>query len=388
MIQRWRWGLFGAIFLAGSAAWGETSLEQGRTKLEKIQTEISRKKREKQETERRSRELAQEVERISKELESARRSLEQTEAKLKEAEARRQAAETRLWASRQTLGQWQERLADSMAHYQSRRQTAWEGTGVSLAYEQALVTDQILGLRFALEKHQDIVSLRDDLLAAEEQWRSAKWDKERDERRIESARTRMNDLKKTAEGRRALLDRELRALNASAERFERMVNDLIAREKAQAEEEAKKKAVARPVTPKTVESSAVSKRWKGKLPWPVMGSVVEKFGRTRHAELGADLFSNGVRLRPAADVSVSSVAPGEVIFAGPFMNYGLMVLVSHPDDLHSVYAHLGNLRVERGQRVKAGDPLGQSGRDDQGRPLVYFELRVHGSPVDPQAWAR
>jgi septal ring factor EnvC (AmiA/AmiB activator) len=54
--------------------------------------------------------------------------------------------------------------------------------------------------------------------------------------------------------------------------------------------------------------------------------------------------------------------------------------------LHTIYAHLGGLRVTRGQAILAGETVGDSGRDEQDRPLVYFELRVDGEPVNPERW--
>jgi murein hydrolase activator len=114
--------------------------------------------------------------------------------------------------------------------------------------------------------------------------------------------------------------------------------------------------------------------------------VVERFGRSKHPELDTFVFSNGVRLQPAAAAPVRSVEKGEVLYAGQFMSYGLMALVQHPGNLHSVYAHLGQIHVARGQKISVGEAVGSPGQDDAGRPSVYFELRVGGVAVDPLVW--
>lgn len=371
--------------LAASPALSENRITQGREELERIQSKLSDKRKEKEKTDKRSRELRAEVERISRELTGARRALSQTNARLAASEENRSAAEARLWASRQSLSQWQERLAAAMGAYYRRSRFGSEGDFVSVSYERALVADQASSLNFALERHQDVVVLRDNLLAIEEQLRDLKLDRERDERRIEAAGQRMRELQKTTEGRRAVLESDIRALNASAQKFERLILDLIAKQKA---DDARRAARAQRAAPAPVAQEEIARRWRGRLPRPVEGAVVEKFGRTRNAEVNADVFSNGVKWRTAPGATVAAVADGDVLYAGPFMNYGLMVLVGHADGLHSIYAHLSETPVVRGQKIAAGASVGRSGRDEQGRPLVYFELRVRGTPVNPLDWVR
>ncbi len=376
---------FAVLGLALRAGGSSGPVERPRRELEKIEAELSEKKREKTQTDRRARVLAEEVDRISGELEAARRALTQTESRLAEAEERRSSAESRLWASREILGRWQDRLASALSAHYRRGVVAAEGAFLPLVYEQALLTDQITRLSFALEKHQDAVVARDELMVAEERLRGLKLERTRDEGRLESARARLKVLQRTAEGRKAVLERDIRALGVSAKRFERKVLELIAEQKA---DEARRAARAKraPEAPPAV--GEIAKKWRGKIPWPVAGPVVEKFGRSRHPELNTYVFSNGVMLRPSANAAVAAVAEGEVLFAGPFMNYGLMVLVGHPDNWHSLYAHLGQLTVARGQPLRAGVVVGRPGRDDRGRPTVYFEIRAGGSPVDPEAWIR
>ena len=80
------------------------------------------------------------------------------------------------------------------------------------------------------------------------------------------------------------------------------------------------------------------------------------------------------------------VAKGEVLYAGEFTGYGLMALVAHPDSLFTIYAHLGELTVKKGQKVSVGEVLGAAGTDAEDRPTVYFELRLHGEAMDPLLW--
>lgn len=377
-----------SLFACGVVAAGavlciaKESVKAKQDSLKQIQSEIDEKKKEKRKAARRAQELRQEVDRISLELQSARKALSVAEGRFLKAERTRAEAEARLEASQQDLVEWRERLSTAIQGYYMRSTLAPEGSIPALVYERALLSDRAASLSFALENHRDVQSLRDDLAAAEEELRRVRLDKRREETRAELARGRMKDLQKTAEGRRLVLDRQIKELNASARRFEKKIADLLLKERqAQARAAKKAKAASAPVV-----ARGAGQKWRGKLSWPVAGAVVEKFGKTVNPEVGAPTISNGVTLRPGADVPVKAVQGGEVLFAGPFMNYGLMALVSHPDHLHTIYAHLGALQVARGQQILAGEPVGNSGRDDQDRPQVYFELRVDGEPVDPQRW--
>jgi septal ring factor EnvC (AmiA/AmiB activator) len=84
------------------------------------------------------------------------------------------------------------------------------------------------------------------------------------------------------------------------------------------------------------------------------------------------------------------VAPfdGQVIYAGPFPPYVLVLIIRHTDGYHSLLAGLGRADSAVGQWVLAGEPVGvmpdAAGPDSAGE--VYFELRRDGHPVDPQPW--
>jgi septal ring factor EnvC (AmiA/AmiB activator) len=374
--------VFGCVVMGAARCLAKDSVKAKRDGLKQIQTAIDEKKKEKKSATRRAQELRQEVDRISNELQSARKALSLADGRFLKAERTRAEAESRVLASQQDLVEWRERLSTAIQGYYMRSTLAPEGAMPALVYERALLADRAASLSFALENHRDVQSLRDDLAAAEEDLRRVRLDKRHEEHRAELARSRMKELQKTAEGRRLVLDRQIKELNASARQFEKKIADLLLKERqAHARAAKKTKAVASPVV-----ARGAGQKWRGKLPWPVAGAVVEKFGKTVNAERGTPTISNGVTLRPGADGPVKAVQGGEVLFAGPFMNYGLMALVSHPDHLHTIYAHLGGLRVSRGQTILAGETVGDSGRDEHDRPQVYFELRVDGEPVNPERW--
>lgn len=103
---------------------------------------------------------------------------------------------------------------------------------------------------------------------------------------------------------------------------------------------------------------------------------------TRYGE--ADGFggtSRGISYRARAGGAVVAPADGEILFAGPFKGYGLILIVQHTDGYHSLLAGLGRIDAQAGQRVLMGEPLGAMA--DSGDPTLYFELRRDGQPINP-----
>lgn len=64
--------------------------------------------------------------------------------------------------------------------------------------------------------------------------------------------------------------------------------------------------------------------------------------------------------------------------------YGSHIIISHGDGLTSLYAHLSDVRVGKGDRVSKGDVIGLSGSSGRSTgPHLHFEVRRNGQPIDP-----
>jgi murein DD-endopeptidase MepM/ murein hydrolase activator NlpD len=117
------------------------------------------------------------------------------------------------------------------------------------------------------------------------------------------------------------------------------------------------------------------------LAWPVRGAVMSAFG-IRYRRLHA-----GVDIQAGYGSPICAAAGGRVLVAGPFGPYGNLSVVDHGGGLTTLYAHQAGLLVREGEEVSSGQILGfvgQTGRNFG--PHLHFEVRVHGSPVDPQAY--
>jgi murein hydrolase activator len=115
---------------------------------------------------------------------------------------------------------------------------------------------------------------------------------------------------------------------------------------------------------------------------PVSGTISQAFGS---AATGGTA-SQGLRLAAPAGAEVVAPFDGRVVYAGPFGDLGLVLIMRHGDLYHSLLAGLGRVDARIGQWVLAGEPVG-SMPDAPGR-LLYMELRRDGRPVDPQPWLK
>ncbi len=127
------------------------------------------------------------------------------------------------------------------------------------------------------------------------------------------------------------------------------------------------------------------RRYRGALPWPVDGEVVQTFGRHYTPKYSTYTVCNGLRYAAPGGAPVRAVFPGVVAFAQHFKGYGNMVVIDHGNDVYSLAAGLATIHVRLDQRVSMGSQLGlASPPADEGN--VYFEIRGGEEPQDPRRW--
>ncbi len=128
---------------------------------------------------------------------------------------------------------------------------------------------------------------------------------------------------------------------------------------------------APPISSKTWDIPKYNDPWI----WPVRGSILDKFSDT----------NKGIDVAGKVGEPVRATASGKVVYAGEGLKgYGLLLIVKHDQNYLSAYGHNERLLVVQGENVKQGQPIATLGRGPENRPMVHFELRKNGKPVDPQ----
>lgn len=123
---------------------------------------------------------------------------------------------------------------------------------------------------------------------------------------------------------------------------------------------------------------------------PVSGRVVRQFGA------GEKEQAQGETIEASLGGVVIAPADAVVVYAGAFRSYGKLVILDEGGGYHIVLAGLGEISVQQGQFVVAGEPIGKMSQQiiasavalDIGKtvPMLYIEFRKNGKPVDPAPW--
>jgi septal ring factor EnvC (AmiA/AmiB activator) len=128
---------------------------------------------------------------------------------------------------------------------------------------------------------------------------------------------------------------------------------------------------------------------KGRLAFPVRGDIVDRFGRHKHPEFNSYTISNGISIVSPLGTEIRAVYDGQVIYADYFKGYGNMVIVDHGGGYFSLYAHAAKINKKVGATVTRNDIVASVGDVDSPRgPMLYFEIRYQGKPIDPAPWFR
>ena len=82
-----------------------------------------------------------------------------------------------------------------------------------------------------------------------------------------------------------------------------------------------------------------------------------------------------------------AAADGKVVYSGSGLRgYGNLIIIKHNNTYLTAYAHNQTLIAKEDQEVKQGQKIAELGSGDSDQPLVHFEIRKLGKPVDPLKW--
>ena len=140
--------------------------------------------------------------------------------------------------------------------------------------------------------------------------------------------------------------------------------------------QAKPKPVAKP-KPTTVVTTKPAAPSNSSWNWPVDGPVVKTFDQNDIGRKGVDIAGRvGLPVRAAAD--------GKVVYSGSgLVGYGKLIIIKHDDNYLSAYGFNQKLLVQQGDLVRARQKIAEMGVNLANEPVLHFEIRKNGKPVDP-----
>ena len=126
-----------------------------------------------------------------------------------------------------------------------------------------------------------------------------------------------------------------------------------------------KKTAAKPAAP------AADVRWQ----WPARGKLLKSSTPTA---------KKGISIGGRTGQKIVAAATGTVVYSGSGLRgYGNLIIIKHNETYLSAYAHNRDLIVREGETVKGGQQISTMGVDGKGAPVLHFEIRKNGQPVDP-----
>lgn len=118
-------------------------------------------------------------------------------------------------------------------------------------------------------------------------------------------------------------------------------------------------------------------RYPGPWVWPARGRLFAPF-------TGSGLNGSGITiLGRRVGERVRAAHAGRVLYAGDGLpSYGRLIIIRDDTRTLTAYAFNQRILVHKGEIVRAGETIATMGRRD-GRPILHFEIRHDGRPVDP-----
>ena len=118
--------------------------------------------------------------------------------------------------------------------------------------------------------------------------------------------------------------------------------------------------------------------------WPVSGIITSNYGMRVHPISKNLSMHNGIDIAANKGTKIISAYDGVVMAAGYSNSYGYYIIISHNENVKTLYAHCDSIYAKEGQSVKRGETIafvGSTGRSTG--PHLHFEIRIGNQRIDP-----
>jgi len=122
---------------------------------------------------------------------------------------------------------------------------------------------------------------------------------------------------------------------------------------------------------------------------PVNSQITSNFGTRKDPFTGKPKKHRGIDFAGKIGTELLAVAPGRVVSAGDRVGYGTTVEFDDRLGFTTLYAHLSQILVSRGNWVRPGTVIGLAGSSGRSTgPHLHYEIRYKGSPFDPTKFVK
>lgn len=261
------------------------------------------------------------------------------------------------------------------------------------------------------DKQSEITQKRNELIQTRKEKLALRSEQEQEQHKLQTEEANQQKEVKELNKKKSELQAQLRKKRKQAQQLDRMIEQQIAKEIAEAEAKARaererlakankgkatdteRKADVKGGYAMTKVERALSANFagnRGRLPYPVTGphTIVASFGEQQHEELKyVRTNNNGIDILTSPGADARAVFNGEVtrIFVVPGFNNS--VIVRHGNYL-TVYSNLSQVYVKAGDKVSTRQAIGKifSDAEDGNSTVLHFQLWEEKTKLNPEPW--
>ncbi|GBD94140.1 murein hydrolase activator EnvC precursor [bacterium BMS3Abin05] len=128
---------------------------------------------------------------------------------------------------------------------------------------------------------------------------------------------------------------------------------------------------------------------KGRLPWPTRGRIINHYGRVKNKKLNTIQENIGIDIKAPFGTPVRSAAAGVVTAITWQRSRGNILIIDHYGGYYTVYAHLSEISVVPGQKVRRGEEIGKVGNSGSlTGAMLHFEIWKNTKIINPEIWLK
>lgn len=364
-----------SVFLLPGAVYAKKDVKK---QYQEVQKKIKTHKEKLKQAKKLERSTLDELDKTSKELSKVEKNLRQYRRKLEETEKRVTGVRAEISVLKRKLKKrsgWVKRKLRAMYRYGrygdvvlimgaaeniSQLIRRWKYLEVLTSHEREIIEDYKKDLTALDDRQAVLQGLLDELKAEQEKIRQAN-------RRLTRKKEQKENILASVRKEKAAYRKMLRELE---ERSKKLLEFL---------KEAEREKYA----------GKGFRKLKGKLPWPVQGKLSVPYGTQKDPRFDTPVFRNGIYIAAKRGSIAKAIHSGRVVFADWFKGYGQLVIITHGEGYHTLYANLSEIFLKTGDIIKRKGKVGRVG--DSGmldKPALYFEVRYKGKPLNPVQWLR
>ena len=209
-------------------------------------------------------------------------------------------------------------------------------------------------------------------------------DKQIENSRLETDKKRRKKYLNKVNNQKSTLENNLKQKQRMITEIESIINNLFNDKSSMKKREDE---LARIRSMQNRATSGNFSKMKGKLPWPVQGKIISRFGNQKNRKLNTITENVGIEIQAAVGTPIITVLDGVISTITYIRGHGNIIIVDHGGGFSTVYAQIENIQVNENEYIQAGDRLAKiasNGKSNNGK--LHFEVWGNQQKLNPEHW--